>query len=63
MAGNSGARNNEAILLVGFCIWYTLEDSGKWVGQKKGGDEFHCNKLSNCDCKKATYGYLLTLIH
>ena len=52
MTGHSDARNDEDVLLVGFCIWYTLEDPGEWVGQKEGGDELHCNKVSKCGLRR-----------
>ena len=34
-SGLAGVRYYKQILLVGFGIWYTLEDSGKWVGEEK----------------------------
>ena len=46
MTGHSGVRNDKEIFLVGFCIWYTLKDSGKWVGEEEGGDELHYNNLA-----------------
>ena len=45
-------RNDERVLLVGFCIWYTLEDSGKWVGQEKGGDELHCEDSAPLNARR-----------
>lgn len=51
MTGKSGVRNDESVLLTGFCIWYTLEDSGKWVGEEKGDDELHCSKLASGNAK------------
>lgn len=46
MFGQSGIHNDEAVLLIGFCIRNTFKDSGKWIGQKKGGDKLHCDKLA-----------------
>ena len=43
MTRHPGVRYDEKILLIGFCIWYTFEDPGKWVGQEKGGNELHCH--------------------
>lgn len=46
MTEHSGVRNDEKIFLVGFCIWYTLKDSSKRVGEEEGGDELHYNSLT-----------------
>ena len=45
MTRRSDVQDDEEVLLVGFCIWYTLEDSGKRVGEEEGDDELHCHDL------------------
>ena len=52
--GQTSVRNDEEILLVGFCIRDTLEKSGKWVGEEKGSDDLHCYFFSRCDDGKVT---------
>ncbi len=52
MAGRFGVRNDKQILLIGFCIWYTLEDSGKRVGKEEGGDELHWNNSASVNARR-----------
>ena len=63
IAEQSSVRNDEQVLLVGFCIRYTLEKSGKWIGKEKGGNKLHCYNLAMVIMRRQVHGSFLTFIN